>query len=118
MERTTPNEARYLLRELPFDDWLMVSVVFPPRTIAKKRMRNLEELALMLVPNEKMYPSVELDKVAKWIEEKVGDTALAKVLTSIVEDEKLNYFQKCIAFHESVSKRCETLRATIGGENA
>ena len=118
METIDKNTAHHLLRTLEFDDWMMISVIFPPRSISQKRMRSLEEMELTLIPNEKMYPSIQLEKVAAWIGEKVGDKTLATQLEPIVGDESLNYLQKCIAFGETVTRRCEMLREAAGGEDA
>ena len=118
METIDKNRARHLLRTLEFDDWIMISVVFPPRSISQKRMRSLEEMELTLLPNEKMYPSIQLDKVVAWIGEKVGDKTLAAQLEPIVDDESLNYLQKCIALGEAVTRRCDMLRDAAGGKDA
>ena len=118
METIDKNRARHLLRTLDFDDWMMISVVFPPRSISQKRMRSLEEMELTLIPNEKMYPSIQPEKVLAWIEEKVGDKDLAAELEPIVADGSLNYLQKCVALGKAVNRRCDMLRAAAGGEDA
>ena len=104
------EKAEHILRELEFDDWLMAGVVFPPKTTTKKRMRKLEDLLILLEPNEKMFPSVNLQSVAEWIEHKIGDGELAKELYAIDTKEDLAYLQKCFAFHAAVQKRCEDLK--------
>ena len=118
MERIDEKRACHLLRTLEFDDWMMASVVFPPRSISQRRMRNLEDLELTLTPNEKIYPSMPLEKVVRWVEEKVGDEELAAELAPIAQDESLNYIEKCAAFYVAVSRRCDALRAARGEEHA
>ena len=107
MER---EKAKHILRQLDFDDWLMAGVVFPPKTTTKKRMRKLEDLIILLEPNEKMFPSVNLQSVAEWIEHKIGDEALARELYEIDAKGELSYLQKCLASHKAVQKRCDELR--------
>ena len=104
------EKAKHILRELEFDDWLMAGVVFPPKTTTKKRMRKLEDLLILLEPNEKMFPSVNLQSVAEWIEQKIGDEQLARELYAIEAKEELSYLDKCFAFHSAVQKRCEVLK--------
>ena len=108
--QTDTTTAQHLLRELDFDDWLMAGVIFPPKTTTKKRMKKLEDLEILLEPNEKMFPSVNLQVVAEWIEHKIGDASLAKELYDIDAQEDLSYLQKCLASHAAVTKRCEELR--------
>ncbi len=104
------EKAKHILRELEFDDWLMAGVIFPPKTTTKKRMRKLEDLLILLEPNEKMFPATNLQSVAEWIEKKIGDSELAKELYTIDAKEDLSYLQKCFAFHSTIEKRCESLK--------
>ncbi len=112
----TKEEAKHILRELDFDDWYMAGVMFPPKTVTKKRMRKLEDLTIFLEPNEKMFPSVQLKDLVEWIENKIGDKQLAKTLKDINNNTALSYLQKCIEFHKTVTSRCKNLKE-IAGEN-
>ena len=114
-ERT---EAKYLLRTLPYDDWLMASVVFPPKSLTQRRLRSLLELELLMEPNEKMFPSVRFTELLPWIEEKVGDRVLAAALKPIAEDEHKSYIEKCLAMHNVISERLRELSETQGEYNA
>ena len=113
----TKEEAKHYLRELDFDDWFMAGVMFPPKTIAKKRMRKLEDLVILMEPNEKMFPSVKLESVIEWIEEKIEDKELADELKYINQKNELSYLQKCISFHEKIENRCKLLKE-IGESDA
>ena len=118
MEAMTRDEARHLLRTLPFDDWLMAAVLFPPRTTARRRLRSLEELVLMFTPNEKMFPSVKLERVVAWVDRKVGDRRLASELEAIATDERGDYMHQCYAFYEKMAQRYDTLKKVAGEYDA
>jgi len=109
------QNAKHLLRKLPYEEGVDASVLFPPKAIARKKVRSLEELARVLEPNEKMIPSVRFERLIAWVKEQVGDAKLAQELEAIIQKESV-YIRRCEWMSHAVQVRCQSLRIAIQEE--
>ncbi|WP_457597524.1 hypothetical protein [Hydrogenimonas sp.] len=114
----TRDEAKHLLRELPYEAWLKVGYMFPPKGISRRKAGSLRELMWTLQPSAKSLPTVRLEVVARWLREKVGDAELAMRIEAIHTGEG-SYAEKCYLAYQAIKARHDELAALAqGGDDA
>ncbi|WP_456431586.1 hypothetical protein [Nitratifractor sp.] len=105
------NTARHILRKVPYDEGIDMAVLFPPKSLARKRVRSLKELERVLEPQERMIPSIRFDRLVAWIGEVLGDRELSARLEAVAREEGVSYLQRCVAIHSRIRMRCRQLES-------
>ena len=115
-ELLTKTEAQKLLREVDPDDILIAARMHYPSGIHDEWIGTLEEMMWFLSPaSEKDIPAVSIEGIASWIENAVGDKALAEEVRSCAK-EGVNFSDACEAAYHKVADRVAYLeKAAEGG---
>jgi len=113
MQHPTEEQARDFLRTLPYDAWLYAALMMPPKLIQKRSVKTLDDLELLLRPASNAIASVDLPLMCNWIEEKVGDVALAAQIRQEVLTIN-GYKQQCQKAHEVLLLRIGALKKAAG----
>jgi aldehyde:ferredoxin oxidoreductase len=109
------EEAQYLLREVDPDDILIAARMHYPSGIHDEWIGTLEEMMWFLSPaSEKDIPAVSIEGIASWIENAVGDKALAEEVRSC-EKENVNFSDACEAAYHKVAERVDFLKKAAEG---
>jgi hypothetical protein len=115
MERVNREEARRLLREVDPDDMLVAARMHYPSGIHDEWIGSLEELMWFLSPaSDRDIPAVSIEGLALWIEEAVGDAALAERVRAC-DKEKANFCDACEAAYLAVAERVAYLKSAAEG---
>ncbi len=114
-EFLTQSQAEHLLREVDPDDILIAARMHYPSGIHDEWIGTLEEMMWFLSPaSEKDIPAVSIEGIASWIENAVGDEALASEVRSC-EKSKMNFSDACEAAYYKVKARVEHLKKVAEG---
>lgn len=111
----TQEEAAHLLREVDPDDILVAARMHYPSGIHDEWIDTLEELMWFLQPaSDRDIPGVSIEGLASWIENVVGDTALAEEVRSC-EKSHSNFVDACEAAYYKVETRVKHLQEIARG---
>jgi len=109
------EEAKHLLSEVDPDDILVAARMHYPSGIHDEWIGTLEEMMWFLSPaSEKDIPAVSIEGIAEWIENAVGDTALAEAVRNC-EKEEANFSDACESAYHKVADRVAYLKEAAGG---
>ena len=94
---------------LPYEKWLRVALVFPPKSKVLYTIRSLDELHWVFQPASNAFPSVNLEHLATWAEEAIGNQALGAFVRQ-KDDEPIGYKQKCLDIYAWLSEHLQKER--------
>ncbi len=105
--------ARRLLHVVPYSERLSAGRLMPPVGVLREDVRSLRELHLLLAPDARSLPGVNLSSLAQWIKHALGDDELAGIVKNVSE-ETPSYAQACSILHEVVGVRLDQARHAVG----
>jgi len=116
---TIPDEAlaRRILAAVPYKDRFPAGRLRPPVGILPGTVRSLHELHLLLTPDDRSLPGVNLSALADWVEKAVGDGELARKLRTDTAN-AASYVEGCLKTYELVGARLVQARTAVGGEES
>jgi hypothetical protein len=109
--------SRRLLRTVPYKDRLSAGRLMPPVGMLRADVRSLRELHLLLAPDDRSLPGVNLSGLADWVERVIGDGELAEALRKTAENPG-SYVDRCLKVYELVGLRLTQARKVVEPEVA
>ena len=112
-----PSEAlsRRLLRTVPYKDRLAAGRLMPPVGMLREDVCSLRELHLLLAPDVRSLPGLNLRVLADWVERVIGDRELADALRKATQNAG-SYVDGCLKVYELVGLRLKQAREVAGQE--
>ncbi len=104
--------SRRLLRTVPYKDRLSAGRLMPPVGMLRGDVRSLRELHLLLAPDARSLPGVNLSGLADWVERVIGDGELADALRKTTENSG-SYVEGCLKVYELVELRLSQARKVV-----
>ncbi len=115
MNRPDQTLAHKILSTVPYRDRLPAGRLMPPVGMLRSDVRSLQELRLLLTPDVRSLPGINLNNLANWVKGVVGDTELAHALRKATEDTG-SYVEGCLRVYELVGLRLQQAREVAGQE--
>lgn len=112
---TSPNKqlSHTLLDSVPYKDRLPAGRLLPPVGIIPGHVRSLHELHLLLAPDVRSLPGINLKALADWIGGIIGDGELADAVRAVIRDAG-SYAEGCLNVYKLVGLRLQQARDTVG----
>ena len=104
--------ARRVLALVPFDRRLPVGQFRPPSGIVPGFVRGFAELEFVMLPQKSSLPGVDLERLADWIENDVGDPVGAAQVRDAAAAAP-SYVDACMAVYERVRDRVASARRVL-----
>ena len=76
-------------------------------------MRSLRELHLLLAPDDRSLPGVNLNALAGWVGRALGDDDLARIVNEVSNSAE-SYAEACLTLYELVGLRLQQARQVLG----
>jgi hypothetical protein len=105
--------ARRILARVPYASRFPVGSLVPPVGLLQSTVRSLGELELALRPEPASLAGVNLDRLAGWIENDVGDPACAAAVRDVARAAP-SYAEACQAIYQLVHERVASARQFAG----
>ena len=115
MSEPDKAQAEKILSRVGFFDRFPAGRLRPPVGIIPGAIDGLEELHLLLTPDDRGLPGLNLKALTGWVREKIGDTELATALETNIGSAG-SYVDGCLRTHEIVGKRLSQARTTLDKE--
>jgi hypothetical protein len=114
---TPPSKeiSRRLLERVPYGNRLAAGRLLPPVGIIPGHVRSLQELHLLLAPDVRSLPGINLNALADWLEGIIGDEELAEAVRAAARDAG-SYAEGCLSVYELVGLRLEQANVVAGQE--
>ena len=107
--------SRRILATASYADRFPAGRLRPPVGIIPGTIRSLQELHLLLAPDDRSLPGINPTALSDWVEKVIGDSALAQSLRS-AHGTARSYVEWCLTSHELVGLRMTQARSMLGGE--
>jgi hypothetical protein len=107
--------SRRLLVRVPYGDRLPAGRLLPPVGIIPGHVRSLQELHLLLAPDVRSLPGINLNALAGWLEGIIGDGELAEAVR-VATRTAGSYAEGCLRVYELLGQRLEQARVVAGQE--
>ena len=104
-----------LLDRVSYGDRLAAGRLLPPVGIIPGHVRSLQELHLVLAPDERSLPGINLSALGDWIEGIIGDGELARAVRAATRNAG-SYAEGCLMVYELVGLRLEQANVVAGQE--
>jgi hypothetical protein len=104
--------AQRIIGVVPYKDRLPAGRLRPPVGMLRGDVRSLQEVYLLLTPDEQSLPGINLNALAEWIEHVIGDAHLAEEVRKATLSSG-SYVESCIEVHALVGKRLERARTIL-----
>ena len=104
-----------LLESVPYKDRLSAGRLLPPVGIIPGDVRSLNELYLLLAPDDRSLPGVNLKALVDWIGRVIGDETLANEIR-IITREVGSYVEGCMKVYDLIGHRLDQAREVAGKE--
>jgi hypothetical protein len=105
--------ARRLLGIVPYRDRLPAGRLKPPVGLIPSPVRGLKEVRLLLAPDDRSLPGLNLSALAVWIRRVIGDAELADRVEAAVQAAD-NYVAGCLEVYELVVARLDQAERIAG----
>ncbi len=114
---TPPSEelSHRLLGTVPYRNRLPAGRLMPPVGMLRGDVRSLHELRLLLTPDVRSLAGINLNALAEWVKEVIGDSELAHALRNATEKAG-SYVEGCLNVYELVGLRLQQAREVAGQE--
>jgi len=109
------KEAKRLLREVAYEEWLPVGRMMVPKGVHNARVGSLEELEWTMRPTAKTLVAIRFENLERWLRDSIGDKALADEVASLLSRE-LSYVERNKLVYEALKKRVATLKTIASQE--
>jgi len=117
MQYLDQKEAKHLLREVPYEEWLVIGRMMVPKGVHMARISSLEELEWTIRPTAKTLVAMRFDNLEQWLRKSIGDSYLADKIAAVTAQE-IPYVEQSKAIYEAVLERVTMLRNAAGNEEA
>jgi hypothetical protein len=104
-----------LLDRVSYGDRLAAGRLLPPVGIIPGHVRSLHELHLLLAPDVRSLPGINLSALADWLERILGDEELAHAVR-VAARTAGSYAEGCLSVYELVGLRMKQAREVAGTE--
>ena len=108
--------ASRLLTPVLYEERLSAGRLMPPVGVLREDARSLRELHLLLTPDVRSLPGVNLKTLAQWIRRVLDDDDLALVMEQVVGS-SASYAEASASLYELVGQRLEQAQK-VAGDNA
>lgn len=98
-----------LVSQVSFKERFPAGILKPCIGLIPGNVRSLDELHMLLAPDNGSLPGLNLDALPTWIETSFADSELAEAIR-VVADSSPNYVESCLAVYEIVGFRLEQAR--------
>ena len=115
MQFIDKKEAQHLLREVPYEQWLVIGRMMVPKGVHQARISSLEELEWTIRPTAKTLVAMRFDNLERWLSDAIGDKELAAKVAQI-RQQNISYVEQSKAIYEAVLERVNMLRAVANEE--
>jgi len=115
MQMIDPKEARHLLREVPYAQWLKIGRMMIPKGIHQSRISSLPELEWTIRPTAKTLVIMRFENLEQWLRDDIGDHTLAERILAI-RSRDVPYIEQSKAVYEAVVERVAALKQAAGRE--
>lgn len=115
MNRPDQTLAHKILSTVPYRDRLPAGRLMPPVGMLRGDVRSLRELYLLLTPDARSLPGVNLSAMSDWVGRVIGDSELAHALRNATENAG-SYVEGCVNVYELVGLRLQQAREVAGQE--
>jgi len=105
--------ARRLLNAVPYGERFSAGRLMPPVGMLREDVRSLKELHLLLVPDARSLPGMNLQALAEWVRRSLGDDDLAGTVENVGR-EAGSYAEACVTLHDLVGRRLDQARQVVG----
>ncbi len=114
---TLPSKelSHRLLKGVSYKDRLSAGRLLPPLGIIRGDVRSLEELHLLLAPDDRSLPGVSFNVLVDWVGRVLGDKDLAGAVGTVTRD-AASYVEGCLKVYDLVGLRLEQAREAVGQE--
>ena len=85
----------------------------PPVGMLREDVRSLKELHLLITPDARSLPGVNLDALAEWVRRALGDDDLARIVNEVSNSAE-SYAEACLTLYELVGLRLQQARQVLG----
>jgi hypothetical protein len=116
--RMTPPDkelSQRLLGSVPYSDRFPAGRLLPHLGIIPGDVRSLRELHLVLTPDERSLPGMNLNALVDWVGRVLRDEDLAEAVGTVTRDAG-SYVEGCLKVYELVGLRLEQAREVVGLE--
>ena len=114
MDRAT---AERVVARLPHASRFPVGRLVPPVGLLQSSVRSLGELELALRPEPRSLAGLNLERLADWIEQDVGDPATATEVRAVTTAAP-SYVEACQAIYQLVHERVALAQRVLGSTPA
>lgn len=104
--------ARRILAIVPHARRFPVGHLRPPTGLIPSTVRSLGELEFVLAPRSDSLPGVNLERLAAWVEQDVGD-AVAAAGVRAAAAAAASYVDACLAVYELIRDRVASARRVV-----
>jgi len=115
MQFMEAKKANYLLREVPYEQWLPVGRMMVPKGVHTSRVGSLEELEWTMRPTAKTLVALRFENLERWLRESIEDPQLADDVKAYVAQD-LSYVETSKLIYEALQKRVEHLKKIAAQE--
>lgn len=105
--------SRRLLQTVPYRDRLPAGRLRPPCGIIPGHVRSLEEVHLLLTPDVRSLPGLNLTALADWVGQVLADTEFAGLIRTAARDAE-SYAEGCLQVRELIGYRLDQAREIAG----
>jgi hypothetical protein len=109
----TAELAGRILAKCSYDDRMPAGRLTSRLGITRGSIRGLPELHLVLAPDDRTLPAVNLERLADWIDRVIADAELARATRDAARSAD-SYVDACIATYALVGQRLDQARAVLG----
>ncbi len=109
------KEAKHLLREVPYEEWLVIGRMMVPKGVHMARISSLEELEWTIRPTAKTLVAMRFDNLEQWLRKSVEDSYLADKVAAVTAQD-IPYVEQSKTIYEAVLERVNMLRRIADGE--
>ena len=102
-----------LLGAVPYRDRLPAGRLMPPVGMLREDVRSLQELHLLLTPDARSLPGLNLNALSEWVGRTLGDNDLARIVNEVSNSAE-SYAEACLALFELVGLRLQQARQVLG----
>jgi|GEM_PF-792098 len=106
--------AEKLLGTVPFRDRFPAGRLKPPVGLIPSPVRSLKEIHLLLEPDVRSLPGLNLDALSEWIRRVIGDEELTRALSDEVQSAS-SYVDGCLRAHAVIGERLAQARQVLDG---
>ena len=109
MQYIDSKKAEYLLRQLPYKEWMSIGILQAPKGIRKTDIGSLDELLWTIEPSIKTLATVRFESVVRWLRDSVEYPEFADEVQNI-DASDISYMEKSKLLYEATQRRVALLK--------